>query len=353
MSNNQSLSDAVLAYLTGPSALEIVEAEITSIEELPGDHNTLWRIQTSRQDFVLKMFLDAGQARGRRQFTNQESAAQIGMAPLPIAFDRYPEGLSHQVMLYEWCSGSPMDPDLAEDRMNLASALAAAHARKPIEQTRLSPHPVNQHYQWSLIQGSKRLVEEGIARGGASSLSDLVLEVLARAEALVQPVLDKNELTPPSLVHGDLQAAHCLKKDGQMQLLDWEMGGLGDPAREICHIFTHLLPGISPREKSDWLSLYGERTEDPALAQRICTYEVLLPVASLLELLLLPATAQEAVAAAEECQLLQIAFGLCLDDVMVALEMKISPTEKQDFSDSFLVLRQDRFEQTVAREVAP
>lgn len=353
MSNKQGFAEAILTYLEKTPALEISAGQIISMDELPGDHNSVWRIQSDKRDFALKMFMDAGQARGRRQFTNQESAAQIGMAPSPIAFDRYPEGLSHQVMLYEWSPGSQMNFGLNEDRMILASALAAVHSRQPMEQTRLSPHPVNQHYQWSLIQGSRRLVVEGVARGGANTLSDMVLMVLALAEDRILPVLDRNELTPPALVHGDLQAEHCLNKDGQVQLLDWEMGGLGDPAREICHLFTHLMPGMTPSERAEWIAVYRGSEYDTKLEERICTYEVLLPVASLLELVLLPATATGPAAAAEECQLLQMAFALCLDDVQHALEMNITQAEKQELSDSYLALRQDIFEQTVEKEVAP
>ena len=343
----------MLAYLAGSPELALTEAEITAVEELSGDHNSLWRIQTTQRDIVLKMFLDAGQARGRRQFTNQDSAARIGIAPHTIAFDRYPEGLSRQILLYEWCPGTPLDAARPEDTSGLAVALAAAHTRHPGAQTRLSPHPVNPQYQWSLIQGSQRLVEEGVDRGGANSLSDMVLEALSRAEAMVLPELDKNALTPPALVHGDLQLDHCLAVDGRIQILDWEMGGLGDPAREICHIFLHLLPDLTPGEKSEWLGLYAEHAAVPDLGPRIHMYEVLLPVASLLELILLPSTAPDPLAAAEECRLLQFAFGLCLDHVTVALDMQIGQAERQELEEAYLVLRQDLYAQHETKEVAP
>ncbi len=351
-SNDPERTSAVLAYLARSPDLAVAEADIAAMEELPGDHNALWWIRTTQRDIVLKMFLDAGQARGRRQFTNQASAAQCGIAPRALTFDRYPDGLSHQIMLYEWCPGTPLDPARAEDRAALAVALATAHARRPEEQTRLSPHPVNPHYQWSLIQGSRRLVEEGVARGGASPLSDMVLEALARAQARVQPELDRHELTPPVLVHGDLQLDHCLKVDGRVQLLDWEMGGLGDPAREICHIFLHLLPNLTPGERSDWLGLYADHAAVLDLGPRVDTYAVLLPVASLLELVLMPSAAQDAQAAAEECQLLQLAFGLCLDHVTAALDMHLDLSEKQALQAAYRILRQDLYTQHETKEFA-
>ncbi len=353
MTNDTGLSEAMQNYLLGSPQLAIAPSEILEVEELSGDHNSLWRIQTSQRDIVLKMFLDAGQARGRRQFSNQDTAAQIGVAPQPITFDRYPHGLSHQVMLYEWCPGTPLDPTRTEETSKLAVALAAAHARQPGEQTRLSPHPVNQHYQWSLIQGSKRLVEEGVSRGGSSKLSDMVLEALSHAEVLVLPELDKNELTLPALIHGDIQLEHCLLVEGRIQLLDWEMAGLGDPAREICHIFLHVLPKLTSEEKSAWLDLYEERAGIPDLSRRIDIYRVLLPLASLIELILLPSMAQEPQAAAEECQLLQFAFGLCMDHVTAALDMEIGPLERQELSNSYLALRQNMYDLPEAKEVAP
>ncbi len=352
MSSDQGRIQTVLAYLANSPDLDLAGAEITTVEELSGDHNALWRIQTAQRDVVLKMFLDAGQARGRRQFTNQDSAARIGVAPQTIAFDRYPAGLSHQIMLYEWCPGLPLNPTLREDAMGLAIALAAVHARHPADQTRLSPHPVSLHYQWSLIQGSKRLVEEGVERGGISPLSDFVLEALSRAETMVRPKLDKNELTTPALVHGDLQLCHCLKVDGDIQLLDWEMGGLGDPAREICHLFLHLLPDLTPRERAEWLGLYADPAEALDLAPRVRTYEVLLPLASLLDLILLPSTAQDALAAAEECQLLQFAFGLCLDHVTAALDMNLGPRDRAELDDAYRSLRQNRYTQWETKETA-
>ena len=353
MTSDCVLTEAVQNYLAGSPQLSIVPSEILEVEELTGDHNSLWRIKTAQRDIVLKMFLDAGQARGRRQFSNQNTAAQIGVAPQPITFDRYPHGLSHQVMLYEWCPGTPLDPRSDENTSELAVALAAAHARHPEEQARLSPHPVNQHYQWSLIQGSRRLVEEGVFRGGNSKLSDMVLEALARAEILVLPELDKHELTPPALVHGDLQLEHCLMVEGRIQLLDWEMGGLGDPAREISHIFLHMFPELTSEERTAWLKLYEDRAGFPDLSRRISVYDVLLPLASLFELILLPAMTHEPQAAAEECQLLQLAFGLCMDHVTFALDMDIGPVERQELSNSYLALRQNMYEQPEAKEVAP
>lgn len=352
MSRRQGLAHTVLAYLAASPELAVTEAEITAVEELPGDHNALWRIQTAQRDIVCKMFLDAGQARGRRQYANQQSAAQIGIAPPVVAFDRYPDGLSRQIMLYEWCPGTPLNPASGDDAAELAVVLAAAHARPPGEQMRLSPHPINPQYQWSLLQGSKRLVEKEATRSGAAPLWDMVLEAVSRAETWILPELDKHELTPPVLIHGDLQREHCLKVDGKMQLLDWEMGGLGDPAREICHVFLHLLPDLTAAEKFEWLRLYAPRTEVLNLRRRVATYTILLPVASLLELLLLPSRASDPVAAAEECQLLQLAFDLCLEHVSAAVGMYLEASTREMLGDAYLALRQDLYARQETKEVA-
>lgn len=343
---------AILTYLASSPDLKLKEEDIAAAEELHGDHNALWRIRSDTRDIVLKMFLDAGQARGRRQFSNQESASRLGLAPAPIAFDRYPEGLSRQVLLYEWFPGSPMRPCADSHVEELAAGVAAAHARPPGEHTRLSPHPVNPHYQWSLIQGSRRLLEDGPDRGRFRPLYAMVTEALEKAETLAMPELECNTLHAPAMIHGDLQAEHCLFWDDELRIVDWEMGGLGDPAREICHVFLHVLPHLEEESRVAWLRIYQERHAVPGLKQRVRCYEVMLPVASMLELLLLPAAATEDAAAEDECRLLQLAFELCLKHVDSIMNLQLTESDRDEASAFFLSLRRDLYERQKSKETA-
>ncbi len=323
-----ALTADVLAYLQQSSQSPLHNSAVKTVQTLSGDQNALWRVQTEERDVVVKMFLDAGQARGRRQFHNQETAAQLGAAPPPIAFDRYPVGLSRQVMLYHWDPGLLLDPTDAAQRQVLAQALVQVHTRAPSSHTRLSPHPVSPDYQWNLMQGSQRQLEAWLAVQPANDLTAALQRILAGAGFLVQAGLADIGSATPALVHGDIYPEHCLVDTQGLRFVDWELGGLGDPAREVAHVLIHVLRGIPEMDRQIWLDQYLTRMQDPSLDSRIRLYELMLPVAACMDLALhLLAGDRDMTAQAGSRMLLQLAFQECLMDVSRVLDLDLAEDE--------------------------
>src|SRR3954471_3842511 len=87
---------------TAPSSL-FVQQPVEILAHWQGDANLLWRVGAGEQQAGVKVFLDAGQARSRRQFDAQQLLAPVGLAPEPLWVDRYPQGLSRQLIVYRWC----------------------------------------------------------------------------------------------------------------------------------------------------------------------------------------------------------------------------------------------------------
>ncbi len=101
------LTQAVHTYLTTAPTSQFVGAEVEIRSHWQGADNLLWHVVAPRGEAVLKLFLDAGQARSRRQFDGQQLFGPLGLAPQPLWVDRYPEGLSRQVLVYRWVNGDP------------------------------------------------------------------------------------------------------------------------------------------------------------------------------------------------------------------------------------------------------
>lgn len=335
MQTHAAVSADILTYLTTAAESPLHGVPVDDTRVLTGDENALWRIGAADQQLVLKMFLDAGQARGRRQFNMQRRAAQLGLAPEPVAFDRHPVGLSHQILIYQWQAGKRFDAAEETHRAALSAALAHLHAQAPQGDERLSPLPLNLEYQWNLIQGSMRQLRGWLEGQAPDALTVALGYILGAAERQI-PADQKamGNAAALGLVHGDLYPEHCLVQAGRMAFVDWEMGGLGDPAREIAHLSIHVLRGLSPADRAYWMEDYLARMAQDALRDRIRMYEKLLPLAGLLDLGLYmvrtPSAQTEDDAGARF--LLHLAFRESLMDVTRVLRLDHEPEEIESLS---------------------
>jgi aminoglycoside phosphotransferase (APT) family kinase protein len=278
-------NEAILQYLTTAPTSNFQDKDVRILDQWQGADNYLWRVQANDQQVVLKMFMDAGQARGRRQFDAQQMFASYGLAPRPLWFDRYPAGLSRQILVYEWLPGQPADLSAQDERLALASAIAQVHGRDPADVRRVSPQSVNLAYFWDLLQGSVRAITEWLAASQSAGLADLFRRLSAQAEDTVRHSLPLWQGAVPTPVHGDLKPENCVTSRGQVVLLDWEMFGLGDPALEIASFLLSAQVDLDPAAQNQWLDTYRVGFDQPQLSERINTYRKLLPFDSLCFLL--------------------------------------------------------------------
>lgn len=272
-------------YLTTARTSHFLDQSVTVLDHWVGRDNLLWRIESRGQEAVLKLFLDAGQARGRRQYDGQERLAPLGIAPRPLWFDRYPEGLSRQVLVYAWQPGQPIDLADAGQRAALAASIAQVHNGDVTAVRRFCPNPVNLDYWWRVVRGSIAPILTWLNSQNADPLSGLFTELTKRAATLVEAALPLWANTPPTPVHGDLRHENVLHQFGAAVLLDWEFFGLGDPALDVAAFLHRSQANFIGEAQEEWLARYLASFDQPGLAGRIGVYGRLLPLQSLCFLL--------------------------------------------------------------------
>lgn len=255
------------------------------LAEWSGRDNLLWRAQCAAQEVMVKLFLDAGQVRGRRQLAGQERFAPLGLAPRPLWFDRYPEGLSRQLLVYAWAEGHTLEGADAQQMATLAQAIAQVHGSDPNQLTRFCPHPVNLDYFWRILRSGLPALQQWLKLCKADQLARLFDQLAIQTQMLVTAALPWWAGAAPTPVHGDLRLENALYAFGEVTLLDWEFFGLGDPALEIATFLYLHHNDLGEERVGDWLDHYLAHFAQVGLDQRIGSYVKLLPFQSLCFLL--------------------------------------------------------------------
>ncbi len=266
-------TQAVHGYLTGSTSSGFRNQEVTIRSHWQGRDNLLWRVQCGDgADAVFKMFLDAGQARCRRQFSGQEQFAGAGLAPEPLWYDRYPPGLPRQILVYRWADGESLA--LADSRHRIAHADAAArvHSADSYDVQRFSPHPFNLLTFWQIWQAGEAPLREWVTAAPAPLLSEYLSSLWAAAHRLMDGALPRFGETAPSPIHGDLTADNALFHEGRALLIDWEFFGLGDPAQELARFLFYGGDEWSEEGRAGWREHYAYTNSDPSVPDRVDIY---------------------------------------------------------------------------------
>lgn len=279
------LTANIHAYLTTAPTSNFLQRQVEILAHWEGSSNLLWRVNCVGQEAVVKLYLDAGQVRGRRQFDGQQLFSPIGVAPQPLWFDRYPAGLARQVLVYAWAPGEALDAQNAVQMMALAQTVAQVHSSDPTEVRRFCPNPLNLDYLWRVLHGGLGTLEQWLLAQKANKLLRYFNTIAANANALVEAALPLWQNTPPAPVHGDLKLENAIDGFGVAVLLDWEMFGLGDPAYEIATFLQSSQIERNAEAQAAWLDAYLATFDQPGLAQRIGVYQRILPFQSVAYLL--------------------------------------------------------------------
>ena len=279
------LTTAIHTYLTTAPASGFAGQEVRVVESLRGADNLLWRVVGGGREAAAKFFLDAGQARGRRQFDGQRLFAPLGLAPEPLWVDRYPDGLARQVLVYRWADGAAIDGTDGEALARLAEAAAAIHSHDAGDVRRFCPRPVNLDYFWRMVDGGMKPVRRWCAKLGCVGMAALVRGLGDRAGTVADQALPLWQTAPPTPVHGDLSLANSLTAGTHVTLVDWEMFGLGDPALEVAYFLHDSRPLLPASALAAWRERYLASSHDARIGPRIDAYEKLLPLHHLLFLL--------------------------------------------------------------------
>jgi Ser/Thr protein kinase RdoA (MazF antagonist) len=279
------LTERVAAYLTESPTSEFHGQSIRILRHWQGVDNLLWQVQTDHHTATLKLFLDAGQARGRRQFDGHATFAPLQLAPPPLWFDRYPQGLARQVLVYTWMPGVELNPDDRLALESLAHTAARVHRAPTDGVRRFCPHPISLDYFWRIETDTFRRTLAQLEAAGISGLHTVVDALATAATRAVEAGLPWWQSAPPAPVHGDLTPENCLLAQGEAILLDWEMYGLGDPSLDIARFLFHAHARLDPAGESAFLTTYLAQMAAPGLRERIAVYSKLLPVQAVCYLL--------------------------------------------------------------------
>ena len=277
---NTEAADAIRTYaLTSPLST-LAGSDLVVREEWQGSDNLLWRLSVASNgvaepaaDTVIKMYMDAGWVRGRREFEAQQLFAPLGLAPKPLWFDRDAELLPRQVVAYAYVAGSPPDMADAQVRRALALAIATVHASDAGAMPRVSPNPMGFDTFSTLLQENIATVRTDMAHNSAIAKALDALQAAAASLAVDAASLWANAAATP--VHGEFSPENTLIVPGGVTLLDWELSGLGDPALEVARFVQgHLVDNAA---RAAWLETYLTAYSAPGLADRIAIYRRLLP----------------------------------------------------------------------------
>ncbi|MEZ4865461.1 MAG: aminoglycoside phosphotransferase family protein [Caldilineaceae bacterium] len=281
----EQLTAAIYSYLTTSPGSNFRDRPVTVVAAWEGRQNLLWRVTADGHDAVVKLYLDAGQARGRRQYDGQSLFSPLGIAPPPLWFDRYPTGLARQVLVYHWAPGATLAGDDSAQLAQLAQVVAQVHRGDPAEVRRFCPNPVNLDYLWRVIAGGLPPIQQWLAAQPATAFQSLFSQLTANAQALVEATLPLWQQVAPTPVHGDLRLENAVYGLGTVQLLDWELFGLGDPAYDVAAFLQQSQTALSDDASVMWLEHYLAHFEQPNLAQRIGVYQRIMPLQSVCYLL--------------------------------------------------------------------
>lgn len=272
-----NLTNNIQTYLTSAPTSHFLNRDVQIAAHWPGHDNLLWRVRCGGQEVVLKLYLDAGQARSRRQYDGQQIFAPLGLAPRPIWVDRYPEGLPRQVLIYEWAPGDAINPTKAGQMAELARSVGRVHNSDTSDVRRFSPNPVNLDYLWHILRGSIAPIQPWLLDRQASTLATIFAHLTANVTGFIEAVLPLWANTLPTPVHGDLKLENAIDSFGAVILLDWEMFGLGDPALEVATFLQMSQHDLDATAQAEWLDQYLGIFDQPGLAQRIASYQRILP----------------------------------------------------------------------------
>lgn len=320
------LTSQIHHYLTTAPGSLFAQQQVEIIDEWEGDANLLWRVSTPTQQAVVKLFLDAGQARSRRQFDGHQLFAPVALAPQPLWADRYPHGLSRQVIVYSWVEGEVIEPGNPGELDAWAEAIAKVHATPAHTVSRFSPHPVNLDYYWRIERGSIARIEEWLTANDLG-LASFFHQLATATEQLVETALPTLTGVAPTPIHGDLSLDHTLNARGQVILLDWEMFGLGEPALDAARLLQREAQTLTAEQVERWLERYLAVVDQPQMAARIDLFQLLLDVHNVVYLLV---GLQQNVSAQVGSELnaalpfMQVALTAAFERAISALELPVA-----------------------------
>lgn len=227
-----------------------------------GANNLLYRVTGKQGDYAIKFTIRDARRRAEREFNALSALDGFDLAPRPILLDQ--ERYSLPVVVQTWIEGEVRSepPQTDEDWSMLVDYLVCLRA-VPVKV--FLPKPVvyaeNRDH-------CKQIIHEKLDRLPLESQPDSLRDLIRRFDALSMPEWDIPTFT---LVRSDPNPRNFIRREGQWVSVDWEYGGLTDPAFEIADMMAHAAYIDVPRERWEWV-INRYCSHDGAGEIRIRTY---------------------------------------------------------------------------------
>ena len=220
------------------------------IRPVASGNNLLFRATRDGHDWAVKFMIRDQRNRARREFGALTLIGGLGapVGPRPLYIDQ--DSYQHAVVVQTWVDGTPLSSPPADDatwshilqayalihKIQLADALRYGIA---MDQT-LGVMPADQ-----TADALRAFAQEVPPTTHAAALANLI-ETLERARL-------PNIRTSRCWCHGDPNIRNLLVTAGGVQLVDWEYGGIGDPAQEIAGLLAHPFARSASEERRQWV----------------------------------------------------------------------------------------------------
>jgi thiamine kinase-like enzyme len=261
-----------------------------------GMNNALYRVKSGEAVFACKLCVLDERRRAEREYTALELLHQRGIdiAPKPVGIDRSGSSVLYPAVVYEWCEGSPMNPERNSSHLHiLLDSVQSMHACRPEpdDRRRLRIPVQKAWFHWfertPYIDELSDFMEKyapwlrRISNEGQALSKRLERLVRAGGERLAgMPVALDCEALPLCFCHVDPNSNNAiLGADGQVRWVDWEYSGWGDPALDLAEYRWHIAyAGLSASQQAWFREAYQPAQDDINFMQRLAFWDGLLAV---------------------------------------------------------------------------
>jgi thiamine kinase-like enzyme len=259
-----------------------------------GMNNALYRVESDGRVYACKLCVMDERKRAEREYAALELLQQRGcdIAPKPVGIDLSGERVPYPVVVYEWCAGSPMNPERNSSHLQfLLNSVQSMHSCRP-ERTdgrRLLIPMQKAWFHWfertPYIEELNDFIEKyapwlrRISNEGQALSKRLERLVRIGEERLASMRVELGwGAFPVCLCHVDPNSNNAiLEADGRVRWIDWEYSGWGDPALDLAEYRWHMAYADLSADQQTWFrEAYQPLIEDAKFAQRVVFWDILL-----------------------------------------------------------------------------
>jgi len=249
-----------------------------------GESNLNLLAQNCDKEFVVRVSL-LEKSRTKREYNTLKSIELLKIAPRAYILDTSREFVDEDFSVIERLLGTQIIGYIsAEDAMTVARILSKLHRKKYSHFGQIDGKlqagdlydVLTERKGWVSYEFDK-LAEEITRNHKPDDSAQSILPALIKLKAALDDICLKNKQffsgSRFSVIHGDLRQWNLLKYPDGINLIDWELARIADPAEDIANFFVNSY--ILESSKKAFMDEYRRSSEDKNLEKRIKVYALL------------------------------------------------------------------------------